>query len=188
MRLNYQNIKPQKTISPALQSNQRKKKIANLKKSLDCFLFMCATGMYVADINQKNLTIKNSGSCTYIIYRRAKNNSYCTGIPLNDYKFFLGETIRKEYGIKSGTNFPLKLSLNHFDKNLKIISTLAGLDFLITSKMARKTFASRYYFDYNLKIGDIQMMLGHCEVSKTKHYLRITDDDFALKIQQQLKP
>jgi len=178
--------KTAKTISPALQSKQRETKLANLKKTLDCFLFMCATGMYVADINKIKLTIKNSGGCTYLIYRRAKNNSYCPGIPLDDYKCFLGETIRKEYGIKSGTNFPLNLSLNHFDKNLKIISSLAGLDFILTSKMARKTFASRYYFDYDIKIGDLQMLLGHSEVSKTKHYLRITDDDFALKIRQQL--
>lgn len=148
---------------------------------------MASVGMYVSDINKIKLTLKNTGNLSYISYRRAKNNSYCKGIPIIDKGCFIGKTIIKEYGVKSKTNFPLNLSLNQFDKNLKIISGLAGLNFMITSKMARKTFASIYYFDYRINIGDIQMMLGHKEVKFTMHYLRIDDDDFACRIQDQLQ-
>jgi integrase len=98
----------------------------------------------------------------------------------------LGQTIVKEYSIKSGSNFPLKLSLSHFDKNLKILSKLADFEYFITSKMARKTFASIYYFDYQLPINSISIMLGHSGVDKTKHYLRINDDDLAGRIFDQL--
>ena len=178
--------KTAKTIPVSLQIQQRETKIMNIKRTLDCFLFMCSVGMYVSDVNKIKMTLKNKGNLSYISYRRAKNNSYCKGIPVLDKDCFLGKTILKEYGIKSNSNFPLNLSLNNFDKNLKIISQLAGLDFMITSKMARKTFASTYYFDYRVNIGDIQMMLGHKEVRHTMHYLRIDDDEFANRIFEQL--
>jgi len=147
---------------------------------------MCSVGMYVSDINKVKLTLKNSGNHSYVSYRRAKNNSYCKGIPVIDKDCFLGNTILKEYHIKSNSNFPLNLSLNQFDKNLKVLSQLAGLDFMISSKMARKTFASIYYFDYRINIVDIQIMLGHKEVRHTMHYLRIDDDEFANRIHDQL--
>lgn len=178
--------KKAKTIPEKLQLMQRQTKVANLKRTLDCFLFMCSTGMYVSDVNKIHFSIKNSRTHKYITYRRAKNNSYCKGIPLIDYGCFVGNTLVNEYKIKSGSNFPLNLSLNQFDKNLKIISELAGLDFMLTSKMARKTFASIYHFDYKIDINSIQMMLGHKDQRHTLHYLRITDDDIAGRIQDQL--
>lgn len=178
--------KKAKTIPDKLQLMQRATKVANLKRTLDCFLFMCSTGMYVSDVNKIHFSIKNTSNHRYITYRRAKNDSYCKGIPLIDYGCFLGKTLVEEYKIKSGSNFPLNLSLNQFDKNLKIISELAGLDFMLTSKMARKTFASIYYFDYKINISSIQLMLGHKDQKHTLHYLRIADDDFAGRIQDQL--
>ncbi len=178
--------KKAKTIPEKLQIQQRTIKEANLKRTLDCFLFMCATGLYVADIDKKQLGIENAKNGSFVSYRRAKNNSFCRNIPLFDYGCFLGQTLRKEYSIKSGSNFPLNLSLDKFDKNLKIISELAGLDFDLTSKMARKTFASIYYFDYKININDIQIMLGHKDQKHTMHYLRIGDNDFQNRIQKQL--
>ena len=87
----------------------------------------------------------------------------------------------KEYSIKNGGNFPLNLSLTHFNKNLTILSALAEFDFNITSKFARKTFASLYHFEYGLPIPNIQKMLGHKEEKNTKHYLRIEEDDLTCR-------
>lgn len=178
--------KTTKTITKDLQDKQRAVKMANLKKSLDCFLFMVSTGQYFADIIGKTLTIKDVESNTYITYRRQKNNSYCKSIPICDKEGLIGKTLLKEYSIKNRKNFPIILSLNHFDQNLKIISDLAGLDFLITSKMARKTFASKFYFEYGVELSFIQLMLGHKDVKHTMHYLRISEDAMALRIQQRL--
>jgi integrase len=72
--------------------------------------------------------------------------------------------------------------LTHFDKHLHRIAILAGLDYKITNKMARKTFASHYYFDMMLPIHLLQIMLGHKDVRDTAHYLRISDDDLATDI------
>jgi len=179
--------KKHKTIPEKLQVKQREQKLTNLERTLDCFLFMCGTGMYLADIEKTNISLNRVKNVYHITYRRVKNNSYCKGIVLDDYGCFCGKTLLQEYKISTGKNFPIKLSINHFCLNLRIISQLAGFDFKITSKMARKTFASILYFDYNLHINDIQSMLGHTEIKHTMHYLRITDDDFALRIHQQLK-
>ncbi|BBE17478.1 tyrosine type site-specific recombinase [Aquipluma nitroreducens] len=175
-----------KTIPANLQIKQRSTKESNLKRTLDCFLFMCSTGMYVSDVKKIQLVLKSTRNGEYIQYRRAKNNTYCKGIPIIDNDCFVGKTLLKAYNIKSGSNFPLNLSLNQFDKNLKIISELAGLNINLTSKMGRKTFASIYYFTHRININDIQVMLGHKEIKHTMHYLRIEDDDFATRIQEQL--
>jgi len=175
--INLPPYKQVKTIPYSVQIIQRDTKLNNLKKTLDCFLFMCSSGLYLADVSNVKLTIKSNPRYSSMSYRRIKNNTFCTGIPLTDKGCFLGQTLIKEYEIKNGGNFPLKLSLNHFNKNLVILSTLAGFKFVITSKMARKTFASLYYFDYSLPLANIQKMLGHQDEKHTKHYLRITEDD-----------
>lgn len=178
--------KKAKTIPEVLQAKQRAIKEANLKRTLDCFLFMCSTGMYIADITKRTITIENNGKGSFVCYRRSKNNSYCNNIPLYDKGCLLGHTILKEYAIKSESNFPLNLSLNQFDKNLRIISELAGLNFRLTSKMGRKTFASIYYFNYGIKINYIQMFLGHKDQKHTMHYLRIDNKDHQNQLLEQL--
>ena len=52
--------KKAKTIPEKLQIKQRATKEANLKRTLDCFLLMSATGLYVADINKEQLGIENA--------------------------------------------------------------------------------------------------------------------------------
>lgn len=162
-----------------LQMRNKEKLESNLVKSLDCFLFMVSTGMYWADIIKSKIYFSNQGNVSHIRYRRAKNGSLCKAIPINDDDFFIAGEIIKQYKIKNGSNFPLDLSLTHFDKHLHRISILAGLDFKITNKMARKTFASHYYFDMMLPIHLLQIMLAHKDVRDTAHYLRISDDNLA---------
>jgi len=77
---------------------------------------------------------------------------------IHDDNRFIGKTLLREYNMKSKTNFPMKLSLNSFNQQLEVVGKLAGFDFKLTSKMARKTFASLYYFDYKLPVIDIQSL------------------------------
>ena len=162
-------------IPDSVQQQQFKMKEKNIIKCLDCFLFMISTGMYHADIMKSKLLFSTNGKS--FRYRRAKNGSLCKGIPVNVDDIFIGEEIIKQYKIKNGYNFPLNLSLNHFAKHLKRISTLAELNYMITNKMARKTFASVFYFKRGMPINYVQILLGHNNVKDTAHYLRITDDD-----------
>lgn len=169
-------------IPAELQEHQFNMKLKNIVKCLDCFLFMVSTGMYYADVMKSQLNFSNSGDTSHVRYRRAKNGSLCKAIPIEDDEIFIGEEIINQYEIKNGSNFPLKLSLTHFDKHLGRISHLAGTGFKITNKMARKTFASYLYFNKRIPIHYLQILLGHKDVADTAHYLRISDDDIVNEI------
>jgi integrase len=64
---------------------------------------------------------------------------------------------------------------------------LAGLDFQIRPKMARKTFASYLYFTRKNKINTIAVLLGHKDVRTTQHYLRIHDSELAAEVARELQ-
>jgi site-specific recombinase XerD len=169
-------------IPDEVQQLQFKMKMDNLKKCLDCFLFMISTGMYYADILQSKLSFKTHGKIMHMRYRRAKTGSLCKAIPIRNDDIFIAEEILAQYNIKDGSNFPLTLSLTHFGKHLDRISALAGLDFKLNNKMARKTFASVIYFKRNLPIHYLQFLLGHKDIQDTQHYLRIEDGDIVDEI------
>jgi len=61
------------------------------------------------------------------------------------------------------------------------------IGFKITNKMARKTFASIYYFDRELPIHYVQILLDHKNVKDISHYLRISEDDIAEEIIRRLE-
>lgn len=186
----------EKKIEPKIQSNQIPAELQlrnfnlkreNLIKVLDCFLLMVSTGMYYADVRKSQLLFATKGKTLHVKYRRAKNGSLCKAIPLQEDDIFIGQQIIEQYNIRNGSNFPLNLSLTHFDKHLARISEMSGIGFKITNKMARKTFASIYYFDRELPIHFVQILLGHKNVKDTSHYLRISDDDIADEIIRRLE-
>jgi len=174
-------------ISVGLQDHLFNMKKENLIKCLDCFLFMVSTGQYFADIRKSILHFSQTENFTHIRYRRAKNGSLCKTIPINNDGIFIGEEIIKQYNIKNGTNFPIKLSLTHFDKHLGRISVLANIGFKITNKMARKTFASYLYYNKKLPMQYLQNLLGHMDVKDTMHYLRIADYDSINELKRYFK-
>ena len=183
-------------LEPKIQSNQIPAELQlrnfnlkqeNLIKVLDCFLLMISTGMYFADVRKSQLLFATTGKTKHVKYRRAKNGSLCKAIPLQEDDIFIGQQIIEQYNIRNGSNFPLNLSLTHFNKHLERISEMAGIGFKTTNKMARKTFASIYYFDRELPIHFVQILLGHKSVKDTYHYLRISDDDIADEIIRRLE-
>lgn len=177
-----EKFKKSEKIPVELQEHQFNMKKENLIKCLDCFLLMVSTGLYYADVMKSKLYFNGRGDVKYINYRRAKNSSLCRAIPIKNDGIFIGEEIISQYKIRNGSNFPLNLSLTHFDKHLGRISILAKIGFKITNKMARKTFASYLYFTKNLPIHHLQMLLGHKDVKDTAHYLRVEDDEIAKEI------
>ena len=176
--------RPSEKIPIGLQETLFRMKKENLVRSLDCFLFMISTGQYHSDIMKSKIYISSTGSVTHLRYRRAKNGSLCKAIPIRDDDIFIGKELIEQYGIKSGSNFPLELSNTHFNLHLGRISELAEFKFKLIGKMARKTFASLLYFNvkHPMPIHLLQIMLGHMNVKNTAHYLRISDDDIAKEI------
>ncbi|NLD49141.1 MAG: tyrosine-type recombinase/integrase [Clostridiaceae bacterium] len=174
-------------ISVGLQDHLFNMKKENLIKCLDCFLFMVSTGQYFADIRKSILYFSENDGFPTIKYRRAKNGSLCRTIPINNDGIFISEEIMEQYNIINGTNFPIKLSLTHFDKHLGRISQLANIGFKITNKMARKTFASYLYYNKKLPMQYLQNLLGHMDVKDTMHYLRIADYDSINELKRYFK-
>ncbi|MGE0020235.1 MAG: hypothetical protein AB7S72_11255 [Draconibacterium sp.] len=146
--------KTAKTLSKELQAKQKGTKLINLKRVLDCFLYMIATGMYVTDVNDSTVQIFPHKEHPYLNYRRAKNSSLCKAVPVNDFECFIGGTLIKEYGVRSGSNFPLNLTVNTFNRHLELISEQANLGFVLKSKMARKTFATLNHFNFGVALED----------------------------------
>ena len=169
-------------IPVELQQIQFNMKVDNLIKCLDCLLLMISTGMYYADIMKSQLHFSTHSNTLHAKYRRAKNGSLCRAIPIQYDDIFIGKEIIEQYKIRSGKNFPLNLSLTHFGKHLDRISILAELPYKLNNKMARKTFASVLYFNKQLPIHYLQILLGHKDVKDTAHYLRIADDDIANEV------
>ena len=189
LRINPQTFKPEnyKPNIIKIQEKQHELKRVNLIKCLDCFLFMCGTGQYHSDVKQSKLNIDRVDSNLYIRYRRAKNNSLCDGIPVINDGILITQEIIDQYKIKHGGNFPLNLSLSHFDKHLKSIGKMAGFDFELKNKMARKTFATLLYFNYKVPVSLIQIMLGHKNTRQTAHYIRIHKNELVNAIYGYMK-
>lgn len=172
----------------SLQENQFQTKKENLKLSLDCFLFMISTGMYFADIKKSKLGFYQSDDTTCIRYRRAKCETLCIGIPVGNDEVFIGEKIIDEYGIRSGTNFPIKISLTHFGKHLDRISEILALGFNLKNKQARKTFATFLYYNRKMPISILQKLTGHPNVKDLLHYLRLPNDELASQAKNYMFP
>lgn len=175
-------------IPEELQELQFRMKRENLIRSLDCFLYMVSFGMYHSDIRKSKISIMNDGDFKFLKYRRAKNGSLCKSIPVETDEIFIGEQIIEEYKLSTGKNFPLNLSLTHFNKHLERVSILAGFNFKLNNKMARKTFASILYFDRKMPVHLLQILLGHQNLRHTLHYLRIDDVDLASQVKQYMFP
>lgn len=169
-------------IPEKVQQLQFHVKKENLIRCLDCFLFMASTGMYHSDIQKTRVILSNSGDKRHLSYKRAKNGNLCRAIPVMNNGIFISKQIIEQYNIQNGKNFPLNLSNTHFNKHLERISELAGFNFKLNNKMARKTFASIMYFNNHLPIHLLQVLLGHKNVSNTAHYLRISSDSLAEEI------
>jgi hypothetical protein len=169
-------------ISVNIQRQQYNLKVGNLMRCLDCFLFMISTGMYHADVMKTKITLTKNGDLLHLKYRRAKNGSLCKAIPIKNDEVFIAKEIMNQYKIRSGMNFPLNLSNTHFNKHLELISDLAGLGFKLNNRQARKSFASILYFERQMPVHLLQIMLGHKNVSNTQHYLRIDDENLAREI------
>lgn len=113
-----EKFKKSDKIPIELQERQFNMKKENIIKCLDCFLFMISTGMYYADIIKTTINFNGRNGLQHISYRRAKNGSLCKAIPIKEDNIFISKQIVDQYGIKNGSNFPLNLSLTHFDKHL----------------------------------------------------------------------
>ena len=136
-----------------------------LDKVRDLFLFMCFTGLEWADIvNLKPDDVKhNEYHQYYIKKKRIKTGvEYVTILYENAYEIW------DFYDHKLPIPSPQK-----FNKYMKEIADLAGIDKKVTSLTARHSFACYIFNNCKLSLEICQKMMGHSTPVQTLHYAKM---------------
>lgn len=144
-----------------------------LQKSLDAFLFCCYAGMRYSDfINLSSENIVDINQETWLIYKSVKTG---TEVRLPLYLLFSGKgiAILNKYRDNLEDFFHLRDNSN-VNKDLIIITRLAGLSKRISFHMARHTNATLLIYN-GINITTVQKLLGHKSVKTTQVYTNVMD-------------
>ena len=157
--------KPYLEYSELLQIKAKLVTDDRLDRTKDIFLFLCFSGLEWADlINLKKEDVKKNTIGQYYI----KKPRIKTGI---EYVSILYEDAVDIWNLYQG-KLPL-LSPQKFNKNLKDLAVLVGIDKNITSLTARHTYACYLLNEKKLAIDVVSKMLGHTTTMQTKHYAKM---------------
>lgn len=143
------------------------------QKTLDAFLFCCYAGMRYSDfINLSPDSIVDIHQETWLLYKSIKTG---TEVRLPLYLLFGGKglVILDKYRDNIQEFFHLRDNSN-VNKDLIIISRLAGLSKKISFHVARHTNATLLIYN-GVNITTVQKLLGHKSVKTTQVYTNIMD-------------
>jgi site-specific recombinase XerD len=146
-----------------------------LERDRDMFLFQIYTGYYYKDllIFTKDQLTNDEEFGYFIIGNRDKNGNQ-TIIPL--CKFPHAERILKKYqsGVEDKNIFPIHLFIEEpvYNRNLKIIASIAGISKSISNKVARHTNA-QLWVRYGAERPILSKMMGHTKEETTKNYFSV---------------
>lgn len=151
------------------------KEKAYLERDRDIFLFQIYTGYYYKDlaIFTKDQVINDEEFGQFIIGERDKNGNQ-TIIPL--FKFPHAAAIMQKYPSKAHekTVFNLAVFIEEqaYNRNLKKIAELAGIEKNISNKVARHTNA-QLWVRYGAERPIISKMMGHTKEETTERYFSV---------------
>lgn len=148
--------------------------IERLDKVRDLFVFCCYTGLSFADLeklSEKNIFF-GVDDRNWLDLSRTK-----TGVSAKLPILNKAQAIIDKYG--SISNLPL-LTNQKYNGYLKEIQDLAGLDKVLTTHIARKTFCSMATNEWNIDIDTVAIMAGHANSSTTrKYYTKVSEKKVA---------
>lgn len=145
-----------------------------LQKSLDAFLFCCYAGMRYSDfINLSSENFVDINQETWLIYKSVKTG---TEVRLPLYLLFSGKgiAILNKYRDNLEDFFHLRDNSN-VNKDLIIITRLAGLSKRISFHSGRHSCATSVLLANGVPIETVSKILGHTNIRTTQIYARITD-------------
>ena len=144
-----------------------------LEKIRDIFIFCTFTGLAYTDV--RHLTSENIQTSVdgnlWIKGRRKKTDTEYNIPLLNIPKAIL----EKYKGKTSGEMILPVISIEKYNKALKIVAKLCGIEKNMSSHLARHTFAT-YTLTKGVSIESVSKMLGHTKITTTQIYARITDN------------
>lgn len=144
-----------------------------LRTVRDVFLFQCFTGLAYVDI--KNLTYDNIvagvDSKLWLEVNRHKT-SVRSSIPLLDEALIILNRYRNN-GLNNKV-FPVP-SNQKMNKYLKVIGEVSKIDIILSTHVARHTFATVVTLNNDVPIETVSKMLGHTSLKTTQLYAKVQD-------------
>ena len=150
--------------------------IDRLSQVRDVFLFCCFTGLAYVDIKKLKLSEISKGvdGGLWIFTNRQKTDSR-SAIPLLPSAIQLLEKYSK-HPLCINKDMPLPVPSNQkMNGYLKEIASMCGIDKILTSHIARHTFATTITLSNGVPIETVSKMLGHSSIKQTQHYAKILD-------------
>jgi len=149
-----------------LQALRTEQWTAKLQGVVDSFLFMCYTGLHIADyMKLKNENIKTYRGEKFIEYSRQKNEQPAV-VPLGkDAK----ELIEKYGSVEA---LP-RISAQKQNDYLKVIAAQIKTEKLLTNKVARKTFTDMSINNRGMSFEAVASMLGHATTKFVQVYGKV---------------
>jgi site-specific recombinase XerD len=172
-----------KTINRVFLSEQEIQLIAHkefgssrLTQVRDIFLFCCFTGLAYADVKKlkRSHITKGVDGEQWIFTKRQKTDTR-SAIPLLPFAISL---IQKyvEHPLCVNNDIPLPVPSNQkMNEYLKEVATICGINKVLTSHIARHTFATTITLSNGVPIESVSKMLGHSSLKETQHYAKILD-------------
>ncbi|WP_353718788.1 site-specific integrase [Dyadobacter sp. 676] len=140
-----------------------------LQRVVDGFLFMCYTGLHIADYQKlNNNNVRNYQGQKFIEYRRQKNDQPAI-VPIGKE----AQALIDKYG--SVDDLP-RISSQKQNDYLKVIAERIGTDKHLTNKVARKTFTDMSINQRGMSFEAVASMLGHASTDFVKVYGRVREN------------
>ena len=172
-----------KTVNRVYLTEEEVQRMANksfdidrLSQVRDVFLFCCFTGLAYVDIKKLKLSEISKGvdGGLWIFTNRQKTDSR-SAIPLLPSAIQLIEKYSK-HPLCINKDMPLPVPSNQkMNGYLKEIAAICGIDKILTSHIARHTFATTITLSNGVPIETVSKMLGHSSIKQTQHYAKILD-------------
>ena len=172
-----------KTVERTFLSEEEIQKIADkefaterLTQVRDVFLFCCFTGLAYIDIKKlKRSQIKKGVDGEQWIFTNRQKTDTRSAIPLLPTAAKLIEKYIN-HPLCINKDIPLPVPSNQkMNDYLKEIATVCGINKVLTSHIARHTFATTITLSNGVPIESVSKMLGHSSLKQTQHYAKILD-------------
>jgi len=150
--------------------------IDRLNQVRDVFLFCCFTGLAYVDVKKLKASeiTKGVDGGLWIFTTRQKTGTM-SAIPLLP----TATQLIKKYSnhpLCINKDMPLPVPSNQkMNGYLKEIAAMCGIDKVLTSHIARHTFATTITLSNGVPIETVSKMLGHSSIKQTQHYAKILD-------------
>ncbi|CAM3978193.1 site-specific integrase [Flavobacterium weaverense] len=159
--------------------------IKRLDQVRDVFIVSCYTGLAYVDVHLlcKDDIVTNLDGTTWINIHRKKTNTFCN-IPILPIVQEIFEKYKDDaLVLNSGKLLPVP-SNQRMNAYLKEIQDICAIKTLITSHLARHSFATSICRDFGLPLPTLSKIMGHTSMEQTLKYAKLTDQKLNSDVQE----